>query len=202
MPPIRIKWPQEAEPQPRGAEARTLAALEDTCDLDFYDEPLNEVIAAIAQRHGIQTHIDRKALDKRGVSVDALITRTLRGITLKAALKLMLDELDLAYVVRDEVLLVTSKTEAENLLIVKVYPVFDLVVRRPDASRLKPALDFKSLNEAITSNLAPTTWDEVGGPGVIEEFTNSGALVISQTPAIHEQIAAFLQALREAAAAP
>jgi hypothetical protein len=104
-------------------------------------------------------------------------------------------------VIRNEVLLVTTKTEAENLLIVKVYPVFDLVVRRPGASPRTPALDFQSLIEAITTNLAPTTWDEVGGPGAVQEFTNAGALVISQTAEIHEQVAAYLQALRAVAAA-
>ncbi|MGH7134554.1 MAG: hypothetical protein ACREHD_02375 [Pirellulales bacterium] len=55
--------------------------------------------------------------------------------------------------------------------------------------------------ENIDGSIAPATWDNVGGPGAIEEFVNSGALVISQTTEIHEEIAAYLKALREAAVA-
>ena len=37
----------------------------------------------------------------------------------------------------------------------------------------------RQLIDNITSNLGTTTWDEVGGPGSIKEFTNSGSLVVS-----------------------
>jgi len=40
----------------------------------------------------------------------------------------MLGEMDLTYVIRNEVLMITTKTEAENMLSTKVYPVADLVV--------------------------------------------------------------------------
>jgi hypothetical protein len=41
--------------------------------------------------------------------------------------------MDLTYVIRDEVLMITSKTEAENMLSTKVYPVGDLVIPVPTA---------------------------------------------------------------------
>ena len=43
----------------------------------------------------------------------------------------LLKELDLTYVVRDEVLLITTPEEAESQLVTKVYPVGDLVNRGP-----------------------------------------------------------------------
>lgn len=201
MPPGKIRWPHEAEPPPCDAEAHILAALEEECDLDFADQPLSDAIAALAQRHHIQLHIDRRNLSRAGVADSTPITSAIRGITVRTALTLTLDELDLAYVLGNEALLVTTKTEAENALVNKVYPVFDLVVRRPDAPSRAPALDFSSLINNITTTLAPHSWQDVGGPGTIESFTNAGALVISQTTDTHEQIAAFLQALREAAVA-
>jgi hypothetical protein len=115
-------------------------------------------------------------------------------------LKLLLDELKLDYSIRDEVLLVTTKVEAEDMLTVRVYPVFDLVVRPLNASTNRPSLGFQSLIDNIVAIIAPTTWDEVGGPGSIQPFTNSGALVIAQTTTVHEEIAAYLKALREVAA--
>lgn len=200
-PPITTNWPQEAEPPPSEAESGILAAFAEDCDLDFTERPLNEVIAAFSRQTSVDIRIDQHALAAAGVASDTPITRGFHGITLKNALKLILDELDLAYVVRNEVLLVTSKEEAANFLVAKVYPVFDLVVRRPEASSRLPAIDFDSLIHNIIANVAPTTWDEVGGPCAIHAFTNAGALVILQTPERHEQIAALLRALREVAAA-
>ncbi len=56
--------------------------------------------------------------------------------------------------------------------------------------------DFDSLIDLITTTIAPTTWDEVGGPGSIAEFRTNLSLVISQTQEIHEQIADLLSQLR------
>lgn len=202
--PVRItlpantgNWPQDAEPQPRHTEGRIDTALEEPCELDFADQPLADVMSRLAEQHHVQVFLDQKALSDAGVATDTPITRSIKGLSLRAALKLLLDELDLTYLIRNEVLMITSKTEAENFLTMKVYPVFDLTARPPDAPANKPALDFQSLIENITSNIAPGSWDEVGGPGAIQSFTNSGALVISQTTEVHEEIAQFLKALRD-----
>jgi hypothetical protein len=197
---VQVGWPHEAEPLPGPVEAQIDKALDGTADMEFAEEPLAEVLSKLGEQHPVQIHLDHKALNDAGVGSDTPITRSIKGLSLRTALKLMLGELDLTYIIRNEVLTITSKTEAENMLTVKVYPVFDLVVRPLDAPATRPALDFQSLIENITSNVAPTKWDEVGGPGAIMPFTNSGALVISQTTEIHEEIAQFLRALREVGA--
>ncbi len=56
--------------------------------------------------------------------------------------------------------------------------------------------DFDSLIDMITSTVAPTTWDEVGGPGTIQEWRNQLSLVISQTQEVHEEIVDLLEQLR------
>jgi general secretion pathway protein D len=58
------------------------------------------------------------------------------------------------------------------------------------------AADFDTLIELITSTIAPTTWDTVGGPGSIEGFPTNLSLVISQTQDVHEEIADLLDQLR------
>jgi hypothetical protein len=191
-------WPQQAEPRACGEEARIHEALLEKCELDFDQLPLVEALNRLAERCPAQLDIDHKALADGGVGADTPVTLSIDGLSYRAALKLLLDELSLTYVIRDEVLFITTKTEAENILTIKVYPVFDLVVRPPDAPIRRPGLDFQSLIDNITSNIEPTTWDEVGGPGSIQPFTNSAALVISQTAGIHEEIAGYLRAIREA----
>lgn len=56
--------------------------------------------------------------------------------------------------------------------------------------------DFDALIDLITTTIAPTTWDTVGGPGSLSEFETNLTLVVSQTQEVHEQIADLLQQLR------
>jgi len=56
--------------------------------------------------------------------------------------------------------------------------------------------DFDTLIELITSTIAPDTWEDLGGPGAIEEFPTNLSLVISQTQDVHDQIADLLEQLR------
>jgi hypothetical protein len=81
------------------------------------------------QLHGIEIQLDKRVLAAAGVDGDMPITRSLKGVTLRSALKLMLGDLDLTYVIRHEVLLITSKTAAESMTDIRVYPVADLMTR-------------------------------------------------------------------------
>ncbi|MGH7140902.1 MAG: hypothetical protein ACREHD_34665, partial [Pirellulales bacterium] len=109
-------------------EEKILEALDERTELDFLDQPLEDVMEYLKQRHGIEIQVDNKGLAEAGIGSDTPVTRTLKGITLRSALKLLLGELDLTYVIRNEVLLITSKAEADNMLSMRVYPVADLVV--------------------------------------------------------------------------
>src|SRR5581483_3575519 len=114
-------------------ETKIPASLDERTELDFADQPLSDVIEYLQQRHEINIQLDNKALSDAGVGSDTPITRSIKNITLRSALKLLLSELDLTYVIRNEVLMITSKTEAENMLSTRVYPVGDLVIPVPQA---------------------------------------------------------------------
>jgi hypothetical protein len=114
--------------QQGSAEQRIFEALDDIATLEFIETPLADVIEVLKDSHQIPIEIDIKALDDVGLSTDVPVTRNLKGVTLRSALRLMLREMDLTYVIRDEVLLITTPEEAESKLTTKVYPVADLVV--------------------------------------------------------------------------
>jgi hypothetical protein len=111
-------------------EQKILAALDEPTEFDFFDQPLSDVIDYFKQRHGIEIQLDNKGLAQAGVDAATCITRHAKGITLRSALKLLLHDFDLTYVTRHEVLLITSKAEAERMPEVRVYPVADLLNRR------------------------------------------------------------------------
>jgi hypothetical protein len=112
----------------RGAEAKILEALQDTTTIEFIDTPLADVSAFLKDLHGIEIQINNRALADVGLASDTPVTRNLRGISLRSALRLMLQDLDLTYVIRDEVLLITTPDDAVTNVITKVYPVADLVL--------------------------------------------------------------------------
>lgn len=197
LPPNKTDWPQDAEPLPGNVESRIIEALDGPCELKFTERPLADVLSKLAEQSSVQIYLDQKALTDAGVGSDTPITRWIKGLSLREALKLLLDELELTYVIRNELLMVTSKTEAENMLTTRVYPVFDLLAPPRGAPTDRPPLNFQSLIDNITSNIQSNTWDDVGGPGSIQPFTSAGALVISQTNQAHEEITEFLKALRE-----
>lgn len=189
------------QPRWKPNEAKILAALDQKTELEFVDQPLSDVVDYLKQRHEIEIQLDHKALTDSGIGTDTPVTKNVKGISLESALELVLREMDMTYVVCDEVMYLTTKSAAEYLLSTRTYPVADLIAREDGAAL---GDDYQSLIELITTSVGPKTWDEVGGAGSIQEFRNARAIVISQTFAVHRQVERLLssvRAVREAQAA-
>jgi hypothetical protein len=187
---------QEYEPRLEESEAVIEATLIQPTRFDFTDMPLSDVVGFIQETHQLPIQLDNKALADAGIGSDTVITRRVHGLKLCSALDLLLGELDMTYVVRDEVLLLTTKTEAENLLFTRVYPAADLVLPRDDGLVVVVDAGYRDLIESIMSSVQQTTWDEVGGPGTIKAHRQSQSLVISQTYHAHREIARLFESLR------
>ena len=120
------------------AEEKINEELLKPTELDFTEIPLKEAIDYIKDKHEIEIQFDEKALTEAAVATDTPITKQLDGISLRSALRLILRPMQLTYVIKDEVLLITSQTEAENQLVVKVYPVADLVLPITNGGGVNP----------------------------------------------------------------
>jgi len=112
------------------AEKRINEALKSPTTLEFIDTPLSAVVEYLKDRHEIEIQLDRRALEDMGIPTETPVTSNLKGISLRSALRLMLNDLGLKYLIKDEVLLITTPEELENPenMPVKVYPVADLVI--------------------------------------------------------------------------
>ncbi len=179
------------------AEQRIRDVLRSPTQIEFVETPLKNVIDYLKDLHHIEIQLDTPALKEMGVDESKPVTRNLKGISLRSALKLILDELQLKYVIHNEVLFITSPTKAESdeYLVTKAYPVTDLVRPYPDG-----AADFKPLKEVLTNTVATKTWNDNGGTGAISQIivADHPLLVVSQTQEVHEQIENTLEMLRKA----
>ena len=110
------------------AEKKIQEALKSPTQLEFIETPLSDVIDYLKDYHDIEIQLDKKSLDDMSIGTDTPVTKNLKGVSLRSALRLMLREMGLTYVIQDEVLLITTPEQAETRLTTKVYPVADLVV--------------------------------------------------------------------------
>lgn len=108
------------------AERKIYRALNQRGEVNFNATPLSGVVKYFKDAYGIPIVIDDKALESEGVTPDEPITIELPTISFRSTLKLILEPLQLTYVIEDEVMRITSKRTSAN--VVRVYPVGDLVV--------------------------------------------------------------------------
>lgn len=165
-------------------------------DWKFENASLEDVEAFIQDSERIQVEIDRHAITKAGLA-DVTFTRHLAGIELGSALRLVFGAVQLAVVPHVDqdgsiLFLITTQDAAEVSLLTVVYPVGDLL----DASHQEGQIDTSKLRNNITFTIAPTTWDMVGGPGLITFTESAGAMSVSQTHQVHLQILNYLSELR------
>jgi RNA polymerase sigma factor (sigma-70 family) len=192
------------------------AKLRSKISVNFRNKPLVEAIESVQAMTGLNFVLDNVALEEAGIPTDVRLSMKLDAVPLQAALRLLLSSRGLTYVVKDEVIFVTTPHKARGHQTRRVYDVSDLVpgdkppeqpVRFyagdrfsfrgfPDPSG-KPQEQATALIKLITQSVAPQTWLEVGGSGTIDYFALGKCLVINQTPDVHEEIEGLLSTVRE-----
>ena len=96
--------------------------------MEFKDTPLRQVLDDMQGWTGINIVPDEPALNDAGISLDHPVTMKLEGVAFKSALNLLLHQVHLTYVVKDEVLNITTEDNARGKLVTRIHPVLDLVI--------------------------------------------------------------------------
>lgn len=160
------------------------------------EEPLESALQWIADAARLPIFLDRASLRDEGVALDSPVTARFTNLPARSVLDLILDPLQLGYDFRDDVVFVTTKTQLEEHLTIQMYDVADLVLRTGSDGTASD--DFDQLMRALTTCVEPDSWQSLGGRGSMQHFRADDicVLIVRQTQALHEQVAAFLNALR------
>jgi len=137
----------EAEGRSRASSTEIEIQKKLTCKVraTHRNEPLAAVLDALARQADVPIHLDVVGLESEAVRSDTPVTISLdQPISLKSALKLLLEPLHLDYTIRDEVLKVTSPKLVKGEYYSVSYAVADLVV---------PILNFSSEGMGISGAL-------------------------------------------------
>lgn len=107
---------RKAFKQAHGATAQDIAreALEEKTTISVADQPLNEVLEYLSELHGVKIQLDEEARAERGPRVEKPITLNIAGISLRAALRRLLADLDLDYIIEGGAIVLTSKARASQ----------------------------------------------------------------------------------------
>lgn len=171
--------------EPSEATARIRAAMNDETRLEFIETPLEEAVQQISALHDIPVFVDRRSLEEIGLTPDTPVNISLQNVSLRSALRVMLSELDLTYIVKDEILRISTIETAEQNLVVEMYVFPEALTDKSD-----------KVLAALTAAVTPQVWTLQGGPCNASVIDN--VLVVSAHETVHEDVIEFLQKLQEA----
>lgn len=165
-------------------------ALDEQTEVDAIDQPLIEVIRQLRIKTGQNFAIDLPAIEEEGITTSTAVNIKLSGVTLRSALKILLGEFNLTWVVEDEVIKITSMTRAMGTLDVRAYRVGALLM--PDEDKEQ---QLERLIELVQTTIEPNSWQEVGGLGSIKSFPGGDSIFIRQHQSVHHRLELLLRSM-------
>lgn len=190
-------------------------------NIDWTDKTLDEAIRFIRNTTGVNINIMSRVVDEVKPPEDRILNLSLLPMSAMSALRHAVNYLELALVVEDGMVKVTTREAARAKKVLDFYPVKDLTADlnnfpgielnlNPsgygagrggfdddfDAPEPSRAIESDRLMELIRLNVDPTSWDE--DPENRLEY-NNGTLIIKQTPKNHRLVRQLLADLRKTA---
>jgi len=186
-------------PQPSHAENDIEAALKEPTTIEFVETPLKDVIDYLKDIHKIEIQLDAAGLKEAGVEDSTPISKSIKGISLADGLNMILDETELGWEVRYDVLLITNPGKLAEHRTTRLYEVGDLVAVRDAHGQSRD--DYDTLIKLITATVAPDSWNAKVTPASIKGATLGGAKVLSVSApySVHRELAEYLANLRRIA---
>ena len=130
---MRLQASNDGESRLSPAEQEIQRKLITDVSIKYANRPLGEVIDELSAVTGVPMVLDMRALNAVRVTTDTPVTLQLPGsIKLKSALNLILNSLELTYVIENDVLSITSLEAKRSKVYPRTYRVTDLVTPIPN----------------------------------------------------------------------
>lgn len=184
-------------------ERALLQTLEQPVQVEFKSSRLQDVMDYLSTRMNRTIIIDKNAMDENQVTYDSPITFNLRTpVSARTALRGILSNVNMTYVIRDGAIYVTNQARAKDLMVTRSYYIGDLVAglgtfggavtfgAQIDQAQL--AQNVQAIIEMIASSIDPTSWQGRGGLGNIGYNIPTQSLIIRQSAEVHNMIRSSL----------
>ncbi len=137
--------------------------LNETVTAEFVDAALSDVITFYQDSTGINFVIFANDLGQDGLTTDEPVNISVENISLKTALDLVLEPIGLTYVLDRDVVKITTRAKAEEMLKTRVYPVGDLCQTPIDYLMLESVIKNTSVGRWRTLKSEVTPSQQAGG---------------------------------------
>jgi hypothetical protein len=167
--------------------------------VEFKGTRLQDVIDYMSNQMKRTIILDKNALDEGQLTYDTPVTCSFKTpVATRTALRVMLNGLNLTYVVRDGIIQVTNVARAKDVMVTRSYYIGDLVTglgmfssapqlgQPQDQAQL--AANVQVIIDMITQAVDPGSWMGKGGLGVIGYNIQTQSLIIRQSAEVHSLI--------------
>ena len=179
-------------------EKAILKALTQMVQPDWKGSQLQNVITELSTLTGQTILIDKKALEDAVIGTDAAVNFVApREVSVRTALRRVLGDVGLAYVIRDESIYVTTTQKARDMMTTRVYPLGDLVTGNalttpPPLLEKQEAQVVETIIGMIKKSIDPMSWDTDGGRASIHYNAITKALIVRQSAEVHMRLGGSL----------
>ncbi len=155
------------------AEERIFHILKQPSEVHSIGAKLKDVCEDISLRHKLPLIFDTKAMKEANISTSAQVVMSLKGVELRNALRFLLCHHGLSYIVRDEMLVITTKEIADAYTYQRVYVLPGEFAAKSDR-----------VIEVLRKTLIPNTWATNGGPHSVAALDD--LLVVNANASVHQ----------------
>jgi len=134
-------------------------------NLNFNNAPLRQMIDDIRALHGINIHPDTFALEQENISLERPISIQVENLALKSALNIALRQARLTWVIRDDVLQITTEAHARGKLLQKTFSVADLIIPIQNAGQPTDAITAAATPQQSPNGVSPYAGPNSMSPG-------------------------------------
>ncbi|HLN32968.1 MAG TPA: hypothetical protein VK395_34885 [Gemmataceae bacterium] len=193
-------------------EQAILSALNSTISVNFKNSKLEDAIQHFQMVTKQPIILDQEALKDVDASYDSPVTLSVQGISVRTALRKILAEVGMTYVIKNESIQVTSAQRARESMVTRAYYIGDILagMAAPLGLPVQPGLTAlqqfqqaqqlrqdqqlqatqsaeaaKQIIEMITSTTDPQSWRANGGIGTVVYHSATQSLIINQSAEIH-----------------
>ncbi len=172
-------------------EKEILQSLAKMVQPDWKGTQFQDVITQISTLTGQTILIDKKALEEALIGTDSAVNFVnAREVSVRTALRRVLADLGLTYVIREESIFITTTQKARDLMTTRTYYIGDIFTSNglntfPDQVAMQEAKTVESIIGMIKKSVDPMSWDNEGGKASIHYNAIAKALIVRQSAEVH-----------------
>lgn len=175
-------------------ERAILEALNKPIAVDFDGETFQNVIDYLQKVLKTTIIIDKQGMEEAGATYETPIRMKIGPAATRTILKRLLSDLNMAYIIKNETIQVTSLARARETMTTRTYYIGDLVAPlgrwvtiSPALNRAQMALNVRTIINTILNQVDPQSWN-INNPdarGAITYDPIRMALIITQSAEFH-----------------